>query len=158
MTIKYHEPKIKPFHLSDSPNSWWDEFARDIAKAEQNNREIYQTTKTHYDGMLKLAKLVYGDNSKEYKYLQSHTPAIVPNFSRLKKNMQRKWEKFLEEVESRQYSREYRQRHKEALGRLEKAGYVAGEDFPKSRAISFEKRLGNEADSKQLREYREYEG
>lgn len=155
---KYHEPKIKPFHLCDSPNSWWDEFSRDIAKAEQANREIYQTAKTHYNEMLRLAKLVYGDTSKEYKYLASHTPATVPSFSRLKKNMQRKWDSFLEEVESRQYAREYRQRHKEALERLEKAGYVAGEDFPRGKAISFEKRLGDDVDNNTLQEYRKYEG
>lgn len=153
----YTKPKIKPFHLKDSPHDWWSEFVDSIKLAEQKNHEIYQTARSAYADMLKAAEKVYGATSKQMRYLKSNPPESAPNFARLKRNMLNKWLAFLEQEERRQYTRDYRQRQKEAIERLENAGYVPNEDFSRSKAISFEKRLTEDNETMRVEEYRRYE-
>lgn len=153
----YHEPKIHPFHLNDSPNSWWDEFSNAVKIAEQKNNEAYLTARKAYSEILRLAEIVWGANSTEYKYLKQHSPKSTPNFTNLKKKMLRKFDEFLEANRNREYQANYRLRQMEAVERLEKAGYVLGGDFHRGNAISFEKRVGNKPDER-LQDYRQYEG
>lgn len=155
--LNYIIPKPKPFHLKDSPHDWWNEFLAELRHAEQQNHDMRTRMMNDYKELLRYAAIVYGLNSTEYKYLQKHPPEYEPNFKRLKTKMRMQWEAFLEKEQAKRYYKSYRERQKEATMRLEDRGYIAGEDFVVSQAISFEKRLNGE-EIMRIEQYRQYEG
>lgn len=104
---------------------------------------IYQTAIKQFEQMLTLAVAIYGDKHAVVKYLKAHKPrqragvSAPPNFTRRVRAVWHKYEAWFEDEQRREYERDYRKRRAEMNALLQELGYVPGEHYSPTRAITF---------------------
>jgi len=147
-TLKWTQFK-SDFDILEMP-SVKDRFKRAI----QHNSNLYVQKLDAHSRLIELAKEVYGNGSKQVKYLNRHSPEQPPNLDAELRKLERRYKKYCEEEERKGEQRikaqQYRERRDAANAKLEALGYEPYEDFKPSRAITFLKKIEEETHTHQL--------
>lgn len=158
MALYYDLPKITELNYQSEHFEGW--LKAQVANIEAQNRQLYAQHTTNLQQAIKLIDSIYGSNSAPAKYIRRQGVDKPPNFTRRLRLIANKYNRWLEAERRREYGRQYRQRSKDVNTFLQMLGYVPGEHYRESAAITFAKKVVNPADPavRMLTEPKEREG
>lgn len=114
---------------------------RTQAEGAAHNRAFTQQLQQKRREALAAVAAIWGENSRQYKYIAHEKLPAEPNLYRQWNNIMKWWWAYQEEERQRQKRREYAERRRQALEALEANGYIAGEHFAPGRALTFAKQV-----------------
>jgi hypothetical protein len=126
-------------------------FAKQVNEAKRQNQTAYEAAISLHNNILTLARNLYGDKSKQVKYLEREKPESPPNVERKSwQSVMRKYEIWLEKERQREKNRDYRRRRAETNEVLQEHGYIPNEHYRETSAITFAKEVLIERDGEIL--------
>lgn len=119
---------------------------RTKTECEAHNRAFTQQLQQKRREALAAVTAIWGENSRQYKYIAREELPAEPNLYRQWNNIMKWWRAYQEEERQRQQRADYRARRKVAVEALEANGYIAGEHFAPGRALTFAKQVLHEVE------------
>lgn len=144
MTLYYDLETVTEKDFAREGFTQW--FLDKVRGIQEQNRKLHTQHVEDYRTMLKCATAIYGEKSAEVKYLKSKKVENPPDFKRRVHNTWRRYEQWEEQQRERERQREYRERSKATNTLLQELGYVPGEHYSSTAAITFAKRVVNPVD------------
>lgn len=141
----YKEFKWKKANLPEYIDRGLDEMKITIGHWDQENQSEVHRLRDDRTAMLQYAAAIWGTDSSEYKTIKRQKLPQPPNNMAEFRRLKRACNKYLAQEalheKSRIYREQYKQRRRDATLTLTRMGYIEGDDFLSSHAISFLKEV-----------------
>lgn len=111
------------------------------AEIDHFNQASYQDLIKAKAELVQAAAIIWGKDSKQYRYLSNAEVPKPPSVKAVTKRLKRQFEQWQERENQRQKRQAYYARQRETVAALESNGYVEGENFSRGRAITFAKEV-----------------
>lgn len=144
MTLYFDLPKFT--ELDFSADNFEALLKTQVADIESKNRRLFEQHTRNLQQAVGLIESIYGSNSAPAKYLRRVGVDKPPNFTRRLRLIAQKYNTWLGAERRREYGRQYRQRSKDVNEFLQRLGYIPGEHYRETAAITFAKTVVNPAD------------
>ena len=141
MTNYYDIPTVDETHFAASNFETW--LKNELVALDKYNQAAYQDALRKDRQLMTLVSEVYGEKSATFKYMNRQRVETPPDLQRRAKKIWRKFEDWRYAEQQRAKRQDYRRRSQAANLVLQELGYVPGEHYSPTRAITFGKQVIN---------------
>lgn len=141
MTPYYDLPVVGAREFANDQFEAW--FKRQIVERGKANQQIYAKLQAADQQLGELIAGTYGDKSAFYKYWRRQRVPTPPDLNRRARRVWREFRQWAAAERRRAKAQDYRQRRAQANVVLQEFGYVPGEHYAPTRAITFAKTVLN---------------
>lgn len=113
----------------------------ELANRVQANQRQYQAAVKEWQEIIVKVRNLFGEKSAPYKYMKRQGIASPPDLQRRAKKIWRQYADWQRREAAREYRQDYKQRSHAADLNLQQLGYIPGEDYSPTRAISTVRRM-----------------
>lgn len=135
----YKTVKWTPSRSHYISNEQAESLRQQVRAAEEHNARVLREKRDAYNKLMVLTIDVFGHNSRQVRYLRAADIPKPPSYKKVLRDLDNEIAARDRADRERERRADYRLRQEEAIERLESAGFVRGEHFSRSNAITFAK-------------------